>query len=543
MTITLDTLQMDLALNTRSFRREAQGAFRTISLFENRLGNTLIGFQQNIFSLANSFTQLQQSLAAAGSSALNNLATPAAELSTEVAQTDGSMNKLANSANKVSKAVKGSLASFDQINLITQTVAKSLSGNKTSSSSGKKKDEEKSLNLPELDVEGPDRLTASFGRLKDWLDSNSGGISNIIQGLGESLHGLSLPEQILLGFGALISLLSGNPFAAFIGGAALLAAGIWDAWQNNESFRNSIGLLVDTWAERFGTLASILQGIWQAFLENIAQPLSEVFANKFSVFWEEHLQPFCANVMELFGTLGEIFAGFYDKAIAPLGNALKEYFFPFVIEGIGTLLETALGCAGQITDGLSGIITALTGVLDFLIGVFTLDWDRAWDGLKGALDGILNALPESFRASLNATIGFINKLLKGAERAFNFIREGLNSVGSAFGMSAIKPVQFYQIPYLATGGIVTSPTLAMLGENGKEAVLPLDNHTSWLEKLSDNSQENLVPAFYQAAMMIVEAIENKETQLVFDADQAAAPLYPALEREKSRLGGAAILYR
>ncbi len=103
MTITLDTLQMDLALNTRSFRREAQGAFRTISLFENRLGNTLIGFQQNIFSLANSFTQLQQSLAAAGSSALNNLATPAAELSTEVAQTDGSMNKLANSANKVSR--------------------------------------------------------------------------------------------------------------------------------------------------------------------------------------------------------------------------------------------------------------------------------------------------------------------------------------------------------------------------------------------------------------------------------------------------------
>ena len=504
----------------------------------------MIGFQQNIFSLANSFVQLRQSLAAAGDSAFINLAAPAAELSTEVAQTDGSMNKLANSANKVSKAVKGSLASFDQINLITQTVAKSLSGGKANSSgSGKKKDENSNLNLPELDVEGPDRLTASFGRLKDWLDTNSGGMSSVVQGLGEALHSLSLPEQILLGFGALISLLSGNPFAAFIGGATLLAAGIWEAWQNNESFRNSIGLLVDTWAERFGTLAGILQGIWQAFLENIAQPLSEVFANKFSIFWQEHLQPFCANVMELFGTLGEMFAGFYDKAIAPLGNALKEYFFPFVIQGIGTLLETVLGCAGQIVDGLSGIVEAMNGVLDFLIGVFTSDWDRAWGGLKSALDGILNALPDSFRASLNATIGFINKLLKGAERAFNFIREGLNSVGSAFGMSTIKPVQFYQIPYLATGGIVTSPTLAMLGENGKEAVLPLDSHTSWLERFSNNDQEDLVPAFYQAAMMIVEAIENKETQLVFDAQQAAVPLYPALEREKSRLGSAAILYR
>ncbi len=128
--------------------------------------------------------------------------------------------------------------------------------------------------------------------------------------------------------------------------------------------------------------------------------------------------------MELFGTLGEYLPVFMIKQLHLWANALKEYFFPFVIEGIGTLLETALGCAGQITDGLSGIITALTGVLDFLIGVFTLDWDRAADEFKGALDGILNALPESFRASLNATIGFINKLLKGAERAFILIVKG-----------------------------------------------------------------------------------------------------------------------
>ncbi len=52
-----------------------------------------------------------------------------------------------------------------------------------------------------------------------------------------------------------------------------------------------------------------------------------------------------------------------------------------------------------------------------------------------------------------------------------------------------------------------------------------------------------MPAFYQAAMMIVEAIENKETQLVFDAHQAAAPAISSFKNEqKSRLGGARLSY-
>ena len=45
------------------------------------------------------------------------------------------------------------------------------------------------------------------------------------------------------------------------------------------------------------------------------------------------------------------------------------------------------------------------------------------------------------------------------------------------------------IPYLAKGGIVDSPTLAMVGEAGKEAVMPLENNTGWMSVLAHKLAE------------------------------------------------------
>ena len=46
-----------------------------------------------------------------------------------------------------------------------------------------------------------------------------------------------------------------------------------------------------------------------------------------------------------------------------------------------------------------------------------------------------------------------------------------------------------KIPRLATGGIATRSTLANIGENGREAVLPLDNNTQWMDTLADKIAE------------------------------------------------------
>ena len=83
--------------------------------------------------------------------------------------------------------------------------------------------------------------------------------------------------------------------------------------------------------------------------------------------------------------------------------------------------------------------------------------------------------------------GFINLIIKG----INTVIGGLNKVkfdipdwvpvigGHEFGFN-IK-----EIPLMARGGVVDKPTLAMVGEAGKVAVMPLENNTQWIDKLAD----------------------------------------------------------
>ncbi len=89
---------------------------------------------------------------------------------------------------------------------------------------------------------------------------------------------------------------------------------------------------------------------------------------------------------------------------------------------------------------------------------------------------------------------FINHIISGANR----IIEKLNKIsisipgwvpeigGKSFGIH-INPMSMVSIPRLAKGGIVSNPgkgVVANIGEAGREAVLPLENNTEWMDVLA-----------------------------------------------------------
>ena len=76
------------------------------------------------------------------------------------------------------------------------------------------------------------------------------------------------------------------------------------------------------------------------------------------------------------------------------------------------------------------------------------------------------------------------------------------------------------LPRLATGGIVTSSTLANIGEAGREAVLPLENNTEWMDALADRINS------------------GRAMKIVFTGDLAELGriLKPVIEMENTRIG-------
>ncbi len=129
------------------------------------------------------------------------------------------------------------------------------------------------------------------------------------------------------------------------------------------------------------------------------------------------------------------------------------------------------------------------GLIDFVVGVFTGDWSRAWDGVINAFKGIFNLLVDIAKSPINLIIGLINGMLSGIESGINWIVKKVNGLsfdvpdwvpgigGDTFGFD-LPSVSFGRIPYLAQGGYVkaNTPQLAMIGDNRHqgEVVAPED---------------------------------------------------------------------
>ena len=111
-----------------------------------------------------------------------------------------------------------------------------------------------------------------------------------------------------------------------------------------------------------------------------------------------------------------------------------------------------------------------------MLGGMRGGWSDAWTGMKQVFHGIINRIVNG----LNNMIGGLNR--------FRVDMPGWLGGGS-FGFNIPR---IPNVPALARGGIVDAPTLALVGERGREAVLPLENNTGWMADLANTLAEVLV---------------------------------------------------
>ena len=117
------------------------------------------------------------------------------------------------------------------------------------------------------------------------------------------------------------------------------------------------------------------------------------------------------------------------------------------------------------------------------------------EGLN-AISGVWGGFKDSVTVSGNAVIGVCERVANGVITAFNTLKLSvggvMNTIKNALSGDDNKALSFnfptlstISIPRLATGGIATSPVNALIGEAGKEAVLPLESNTGWMDVLAD----------------------------------------------------------
>jgi hypothetical protein len=158
------------------------------------------------------------------------------------------------------------------------------------------------------------------------------------------------------------------------------------------------------------------------------------------------------------------------KAVAMVvWNALKTavmtYFriYKAIFMAVWNTAKTVWNAVKDIAVGAwNAIKSAWNAVKGFFTGVF--------NGVKQTAANIWDAIVGAFKGAINSVIGFWNKL----DFSIDFTLPDVKFVPGLDGQHITTPDLIPDIPYLAEGGIVVSPTLAMVGEAGREAVIPLD---------------------------------------------------------------------
>jgi hypothetical protein len=242
-----------------------------------------------------------------------------------------------------------------------------------------------------------------------------------------------------------------------------------------EDFWGLVGENIDEWSlpitESVESFIETITELFKSIKTNIIDPVITPMFEEISWLWEKHVFSLVDKIADFVGTLINDALIIYNKVISPITMWLQEKLAPswafvsqLIIGSFGSVIAF-------ISDGLSQFFGMLTGLLDFITGVFTRDWKKAWNGVKTIFKSVFDGLVGIVKYPLNLIIDAINALIAG----INKIK--LPNLG-VFGDFAGKGINIPKIPKLAQGAVIppNREFLAVLGDQkrGTNIEAPLD---------------------------------------------------------------------
>ena len=250
------------------------------------------------------------------------------------------------------------------------------------------------------------------------------------------------------------------------------------------------------WKPKIEALYDALFKIWDIAFKPIAEWVKNTFIKVFEDFGKA-IEELIPSIKEMFQGLVDFFVGVFTLDIDRAWEGVQkifEGFLDFLSKILGPNWEKHFSFLSNVIDvvydtiknNFDSIKQIFSGIIDFVAGVFTGDWSRAWQGVVDIFSGIFSSIAGIVKAPINAVIGIIN----GAISHINGFGFDVPDWVPGIGGSSFR-VNVPTIPYLANGGIVDSATLAMIGERGQEAVIPLKNNTQGLALIANKLLENM----------------------------------------------------
>lgn len=481
--------------------------------------NAIMG---KLVQLANVFSAFMKRLFGVKSDSSSGIGAVASDVSSATNAMDNLSNStsgVGSAAQKAAKEIKG-LMGIDEINTISSTSSDSDSGSGDSSGIGNIGMDDWDFSQQEKATDGllskvevfADKVRNIFKNISNFIKKHKEIILSIIGGLVSGIIAFFIAGNWGAITGAIASVigwieliptalgLAGlaltTPAALIAGAVAVVTTAFLYLWQTSDSFRNALingwNALVSALTPYFKAimgalklvgdfLVTVLKPIlfllwdaWCTVVDNIVKVTMSLWTNCIAPvvkFLGECLKKIIDGLNEIWQAwkptiekIGEILIVIWNNCLKPVINWLGNEF-----------IQAFRNVGNYIKPILESLKIMFGGLIDFIVGVFTGNWQKAWQGVQNIFRGIFDGLTNIAKKPLNAIIDAINAMIRGLNKI-----KLPNWIPGFGGMGINIPT----IPKLAKGGIVDAPTIAMVGEAGKEAVMPLENNTGWITDLA-----------------------------------------------------------
>lgn len=401
-------------------------------------------------------------------------------------------------------------------------------------------------------------MAGAFGAIKSGFAGLGGIIALPLQYVGlfiASVKELGLVNTILTFASAAweaIAVAMSAPIAAAAAVVlifAAIAAAVYELWITNDEFKESV---INAWNGIKEVLNTAWEVVFKPILKSLQEALLFVWEHGVKPLWDAWVEfvrvaidgmirvwnamsPFYIWLVETFGPIAAVAVDMLAKA------------FAIAFAAVGQTLNLALKVATGVVDSLFSVFE---GIIDFVLGAFSGDWGKAWDGVvkvfaatigkvygifKGVWDkvidlfshggsvfkGLTEGIVSIFKSIVNGLISGINQIIAIPFRQLNSLLSNIQETSvlgfKPFGwMSARLPVP--QIPRFAEGGILSGPTIGLMGEyegarTDPEVVSPLSKLKGMLD--TGSSKEEM--ALLKQQNELLTQILNKDSNTYLDS--------------------------
>ncbi len=285
-------------------------------------------------------------------------------------------------------------------------------------------------------------------------------------------------------------------FENFMGPIAEIAESIAGA------VRTAVEGIVALYDEHIKPFVESVKAAFSEWFEHILEgynkylkPVLDKFAEKFSQVVEEHVAPMIEKAVSFFGKLFDAIKTLWDNVLGPLVTWIIDKAWPILSKVFGAVGEVFNTLFSVVSDVLGGIFDALGGLLDFITGIFTLDFKKAWEGIKSIFSGIWNGIVAILEGAVNLVIKGINGLIGMLNKVHFTLPDWVPLIGGkSFGFN-IKQISEIHIPRLANGAVIppNQQFAAILGDqrSGKNIEAP----ASLIKQMTSEAISEALSAF------------------------------------------------